>query len=71
MSENQECLYFDEKARDEIAKEINGKPFVVCELALNIGEFYGKCEASTLSDEPEIYADNEADREALRSCYYD
>lgn len=71
MSESKECLYFDEKACEQIAKEMNGKLFVVGKSVLNIGDCDGKVETSTLSEEPEIYADNEADREALRSCYYD
>lgn len=71
MQEKIDCLYFDEKACEEIANEMNGKPFVVGKLALNIGGCDGKSEISTLSDEPDIYADNEEDREALRSCYYE
>lgn len=71
MNENQDCLYFDEKACEEIANEMNCKPFVVSKLSVSIGGSDGKIKTSTLPDEPEIYADNEEDRETLRSCYYE
>lgn len=71
MQEKIDYLYFDEKACEEIANEMNGKPFVFGKLSVNIGVCDGKVETSTLPDEPEIYADNEEDREMLRSCYHE
>lgn len=74
MTENQDCLYFDEKACEEIEKtmkSIGYKPLTVGK-ATNIGNIEIKMvETSTLPEEPEIYADNEEDREILRSCFYD
>lgn len=50
---------------------LNRNIFKPMENARNIGNYSDKVRISTLSDEPEIYADNEEDRDVLRSCYYE
>lgn len=74
MTKKLDHLYLDEKACEEIEKAIKamGNKLLVIGKCTSIGNTkIETVETSTLSDEPEIYADNEGDREVLRSCYYE